>query len=130
MVSKQKFVPAELKVLGVCSHSALGRAIEIMLKAIGFGTVEMVTPLEAEKKAQKLDPHLILFTEDYLVSTDGKHLQNWCDGVQTVILLKQQNAQNVLRSKEMGFDSIVFGDTSLDKMYVAISRVYRRYHSI
>ena len=77
MVSKQKFVPAELKVLGVCSHSALGRAIEIMLKAIGFGTVEMVTPLEAEKKAQKLDPHLILFTEDYLVSTDGKHLQNW-----------------------------------------------------
>ena len=130
MASKNTFNPRELKALGVSDHPMLGRAIEIMLKAVGFKVVEVSTLADADKKVNKLDPHIILFTEDYLKNEDKEHLENWCGDRQTVILLKQQNAENVFQSQEWGFDSIVFADTSLEKMHGILEKVYLRYHKI
>jgi hypothetical protein len=36
MSKRRGFIPSELTVLGVSSHKALGRAMEIMLKAVGL----------------------------------------------------------------------------------------------
>ena len=138
MAKKSGFVPAEQAVLGVSSHPALGRAMEIMLKAVGFGTVEILPPAEICKRAAEIKPDFILFTPEYLKSPIQEKLEigcpcsakTFCSKAQVVMLLKTPDGASVSSSQEMGFDSIVFANASLEKMHAALERAYLHHNRI
>lgn len=131
-------MPSEQKVLGVSSHPSLGRAMEIMLKAVGFGTVEIISPMDTCKRATEMKPDFIMFTPEYLKSPIQEKIKigcpcspkTFCDKAQLVMLMKTPNGDNVSSSKEMGFDTIVFANASLDKMHAALERAYLHHHRI
>ena len=112
--------------------------MEIMLKAVGFGSVGITSPADTCALAAETNPDFILFTPEYLTSpmqekidigcpcSEKKH----CGKAQVAILLKTPNADSVFSSKEMGFDSIVFADASVDKMYVTLERAFKQHHEI
>ena len=138
MSEKLEFLPSDLKMLGVSSHQAMGRAVEIMLRAVGFGAVEIAMPMEACTRAAAMNPDFILFTPEYLLSPIQEKIEigcpcspkKFCGNAQVVMLLKKPNADSVFSSKEMGFDSIVFADASVNKMYVTLERAYLHHHRI
>ncbi|MCW9038881.1 MAG: hypothetical protein OQJ76_00145 [Rhodospirillales bacterium] len=140
MPGKLEFEPSSQKVLAVSNHQALGRALEIMLKAVGFGTIEIVAPVDVCERVGKMKkkPDFILFTQDYLMSPMQEKLaagcpctgKNTCEKALIVMLLRQQQSESVITSKEMGFDDIVFADASLQKMYGIIEKVYLRHQSL
>ena len=57
-------------------------------------------------------------------------IEKFCGNAQVVMLLKKPNADSVFSSKEIGFDSIVFADASVNKMYVTLERAYLHHHRI
>lgn len=138
MTEKSRFDPSRLKVLTVSNHRALGRAIEIMLKAVGYGTVVVVEPKDVCARAGELKPDAILFTSDFLASPIQEKLEvgcpckkkDICQKAQLMMLLKKPNEETVLTSKEMGFNNIIFADASIDKMYRALERAYLQFHGI
>jgi PleD family two-component response regulator len=137
-MSKLEFQPSKYKVLGVSSQQALGRAMEIMLKAIGFGTVEIILPKDVCKQATEMNPDFILFTPEYLKSTIQEKIEagcpcnarSFCKKAQVVMLLKTPNGNSVLSSTEMGFDTIVFANSSINKMYETLERAYLHHHRV
>lgn len=137
-MSTVEFIPSGFKVLGVSSHVAMGRAMEIMLKAVGFGTVKIILPKDVCAQATEINPDFIMFTPEYLKSTMQEKValgcpcktRSFCQGAQIVMLLKAPEGESVLSSKEMGFDTIVFANSSLDKMYDAFERAYLHHQRI
>lgn len=137
-LSKAEFIPAEFKVLGVSSHQALGRAMEIMLKAVGFGSVEIIPPKDVCKRATEINPDFILFSPEYLKTTMQEKVaigcpcnaRSFCQKAQVVMLLKTPDGNSVLSSKEMGFDTIVFANSSLTKMFETFERAYLHHNRL
>lgn len=133
---KPYFEPSLLKILVVCGHKSLGRAITIMLQAVGYGTIEVVEPIGICERARNLKPDAILFTSDYLTSSVQEKLamgcscrkKQDCDNAQLMMLLKNPNQDNVLTSKEMGFNNIIFADASIEKMYQNLERAHQHFY--
>lgn len=138
MTEKSRFDPSRLKVLAVSHHRALGRAIEIMLKAVGYGTVVIAEPKDVCARAGEIKPDSILFTSDYLASPIQEKLEigcpckkkDVCQKAQIMMLLKKPNEDTVVTSKEMGFNNIIFADASIDKMFRALERAYLQFHKL
>lgn len=138
MSTTAEFIPSELKILAVSSVPALGRAMEIMLRAVGFGEVKVSDPINTCKTAEKMNPDFILFTPEYLSSPVEEKLaigcpckeRKECKKALIIMLLRKQNSDVVMTSKDMGFDSIVFADASVQKMHVLFERVYLHHNSI
>lgn len=138
MSETNEFSPSKLKALGLTNHAALGRAMHIMLKAVGFGTVEIVKPVDACKRAKTLKPDFILFTPEYLTCSinEKKDIgcpckeKKGCDNALVVVLLKKHTVDNVLMSKDMGFDGIIFADATVDKIHESLEKVYLHYHTL
>jgi len=136
MYKPTEFIPADLKIIGVSNQGPVGLALEIMFKAVGFGTVKIVTPEDVCKQAAKMNPDFIMFTPEYLESPVQEKLdigcpckeKKWCGKAQVVMLLRKQEIESVFSSKEMGFDHIVFADASLPNMYLAMERAYITYN--
>lgn len=133
-----EFVPSALKILGASSHPSLGRAMEIMLRAVSFGEVDIVLPVDVCKQATEMKPDFVLFTPEYLTCTIQEKLEigcpckekKWCKNALILMLLKEPNVESVFTSKDMGFDSIIFADASVEKMYLILERAYLHHHRI
>ncbi len=138
MLKKSEFSPSEQKVLGVTGHKSLGRAMEIMLKAIGFGTVEIIPPKDVCIRGTELKPDFIVFTPEFLKSPVLEKIavgcpcnaKALCNKAQVVMLLKTPDGDSVFSSQEMGFDSIVFANASLEKLFASFERAYLHHHRI
>lgn len=138
MSTSAEFIPSELSILGVSSLPALGRAMEIMLRAVGFGEVKISDPINTCKIAETMKPDFILFTPEFLSSPVEEKLaigcpctaKIKCKKALIIMMLRKQSSEAVMMSKDMGFDSIVFADASVEKMYVLLERVYLHHNSI
>ncbi len=132
-----EFVPSTFEIVVACSNKAVSRAMELMLRAIGFEAIESVAPIDACKTVQTKEtkPDFVLFTQDYL-SIPVEETQaagfpcietKWRKDSLLVMMLREQDFESVLASQEMGFDYIVFADTSIDQMRKILEDVFLRH---
>lgn len=125
--------PSELKILGLTSHAPLGKALKIMLRAIGFGQVEISDPADVCKRAKEMRPTFILFTPEYLASSVQEKMKTGCpckdrtncDRALTCVFMKTKTVDSAIQSKKMGFDGIIFADESLEGIQRSLERIYQ-----
>ena len=123
-------------VLAAITNPALGRATEIMLRAIGFETVEIVDPKDVCARSAQVQPTFIIFTPDYLTSSIHEKMEIGCpcskkiecNKALTVIFLRTKTMENVVMSKQMGFDGIIFADQSMERLREALKTVFDTAH--
>ncbi len=126
------FDPADHKVIATTGTPALGKAMKIMLKAMGFAAVETLRPEDICTRAEEINPSFILYTPEYL-SMPMKDMvkvgcpcaeKKECKNALTVIFLKTKTFDTLQASKQIGFDGIVFADQSMDRLLTALETVY------
>ena len=132
-----EFVPSTFEIVLASSNKAVGRAMELMLRAIGFKDIESVAPTEACKTVQTMEkkPDFVLFTQDYLLSPEEEKQAagfpcsetKWRKDALLVMMLREKDFESVMMSQEMGFDYIVFADTSIDQMRKILEDVFLRH---
>jgi len=132
------FEPKLLSVLGLTEHKMLGQAMKVMLKALGFGLVEITQMDDVCVHGGAIKPTFVLFAPEYLDASDAfkaeadcpcDKRQN-CNQTLTVVFLKKRTFDNVLKSKEMGFDGIIFADEPLEKIYQSLHRIFAKKYSV
>jgi|GEM_PF-3587073 len=125
-------VGTDHSVLAAISNPALGRATEIMLHAIGFQTVVIAKPEDVCERSEEINPTFIIFTPDYLTSSIQEKMaigcpcakKIECKNALTVIFLRKKTMDNIVMSKQMGFDGIIFADQSMERLRDSLKTVF------
>lgn len=126
------FNPAKLSVLTATNTPALGKATQIMLKAMGFSQVEVTPFKDLRTQGAELKPTFIIFSPEYLTMPAQERIicgcpcakKIGCNQALNVIFLKTKTINSVLVSQEMGFDGIIFADQPMERLYEALETVY------